>query len=216
MCTTEENRQSGEVPGEILHPGCRQLFRHWEQMRGEAASAPREALNLRAIRHIVPWLAILEREADRQVYRWRLAGTGVCHLWGQNLTGRVVLEDFAEFERATCLRLFDTVIGAQQPCIARIRATSGHGDDVGLELLALPVLGRNGGPVHILAGIMPFREPEWLGAKPLAAFELSAARVIWTEPLPHDHAIARLRHHRGGPRRMQRNFLTVISGGREK
>lgn len=198
------------VPDEVLHPGSRQLFCHWERIRGEASAPLRSRIDLREIVRIAPWLAIIERAPGRQCFSWRLAGTGICRLWGRELTGRNALEGWHRFDHATLAKALEGVITTLQPFVARFSAQSEDGETVGIELLALPAYPDGRREPHILASFLPFREPQWSGERRLAGFELSSLRVIWTEPLPGEEARALL------PAGRPNGFLRVINGGLAK
>jgi hypothetical protein len=184
-----ETKASGETAGgpaprEILHPLSRALFRYWEKVRGERSAPDRRDIDLKEIREIVRWLCILEREPVRQCYRWRLAGTGICRIFGRELTGDSVFRQWDRFEQQMLSGMLDQVIGTLQPSVSRIRAVTLSGEQLGLELIALPMLPERGMVPHIFGALIPFREPDWLGADPLTSFSLSAVKVIWTEPIP--------------------------------
>jgi hypothetical protein len=184
-----ETKTSADAPGapaprDILHPSSRALFRYWEKARGERSAPDRRDIDLKQIRDVVRWLCILEREPVRQSYRWRLAGTGVCRIFGRELTGDSVFRNWDRFEQQMLSGLLDQVLGTLQPSVSRIRAVTQSGEQLGLELTALPMLPERGFVPHIFGALVPFREPDWLGADPLVSFSLSAVKVIWTEPVP--------------------------------
>ena len=207
MASTNDTRPDIIVPAEVMHPGSRQLFCYWERLRGEASAAPRSAIDLKDITRIVSWLALLEPAPGNRSYLWRLAGTGICRLWGRELTGREVLENWRPKDRECLMQALNGVVTAHQPFVARFGARSLDGDEVGIEVLALPVLKEGRREPQVLACLMPFREPPWSGESPLISFALSSLRVIWTEPLPGDETRMLL------PEGRPRGFLRVINGG---
>ena len=115
METYNQDENAIKIPGDIMHPKCRILFRFWEASRGEKAAADKQTLKLGKIAKILPNVAILERQATRQVYNWRLAGSGICELWGRELTGTQMLDDWPEFEKQTMASGFDMVVAMLQP-----------------------------------------------------------------------------------------------------
>ncbi|MET0482482.1 MAG: PAS domain-containing protein [Aestuariivirgaceae bacterium] len=169
---------------DLLHPGSRALFRHWETIRGERSVPSRSDLDLRKITEIVPWLFILERNPVRQAYRWRLAGTGIGLLWGRELTGGGFLDEWRPHERAGFGAILDRVVAALQPCIAHAHAMSIDGDWVKLELLGVPIRTTAGNQVQILGAVLPLENPRWLGHASLDSLSLQSAKLIWTEPIP--------------------------------
>ena len=80
---------------------------------------------------------------------------------------------------------------------------------VGAELLGLPLLARNGMRFHIFGGIFPLFDISQLGYGTITYMELSAARSIWTEPLPGDKLVASLNNPTLAPA-----GLRLIKGGR--
>jgi hypothetical protein len=169
---------------DLLHPGSRALFRHWESIRGERSIPSRRDLDLRKITDIVPWLFILERSPVRQAYRWRLAGTGIGLLWGRELTGGEFLVEWREHERSGFGASLDRVVAALQPCVARAHAMSIDGDWVKLEMLGVPIRSTANNQVQILGAILPLENPGWLGHVPLDSLSLQSSKLIWTEPIP--------------------------------
>lgn len=171
------------TPEEILHPGSRALFRYWEAVRGEMSAPPRDWLDLQKIRSLVPFLFMIERTPTRG-FAWRLAGTKVCELWGMELTGMPAMAQGERFERETVSRLLDGVIDDHQPFVLRFRLSSAMGMTVAAEFVGLPLRARNNATTYVFGVIMPFREANWPRHDKVTTFELSAARTIWTEPVP--------------------------------
>ncbi|WP_162914260.1 PAS domain-containing protein [Taklimakanibacter lacteus] len=194
------------TPEEILHPGSRALFRYWEAVRGEMSAPPRDWLDLQKIRMLVPYLFMIERRPD-QAYAWRLAGTRVCGLWGKELTGRPAFAEGDRFERQSISRLLDGVVDAHQPFVLRFRLNSESGLGVAAELVATPLRARQGHTTFAFGVIMPFREVTWSQNDPVTTFELSAARTIWTEPVPGADRYASARSN-------SQQAFQVINGGR--
>ncbi len=204
------------TPEEILHPVSRTLFRHWAEIRKDRALPTRGDINLRQIRQIMPWLAIVERCGKQQGYHWRLAGTGICRLWGHELTGMDMTRHWRGFDRQTLLFLLDGVVGGFQPSVARFKATTDNADHIGIELLTLPVRSPNCELPQILATAAPFREPDWLGEATLVGFELSSVKALWPGAAAPNPPTERQALPIVNPQRdAKRAFLKVIPGGVE-
>ena len=58
------------------------------------------------------------------------------------------------------------------------------GMSVAAEFVGLPLRARNGEGTYVFGVIMPFREVSRPRRDEVTGFELSAARTIWTEPVP--------------------------------
>lgn len=189
---------------EILHPGSRALFRYWEAIRGEMSAPPRDGLDLKKIRSLVPFLFIIERKPGRN-YTWRLAGTRVCEFWGMELTGKPAFLQGERFERETVSRLLDGVIDRHQPFVLRFRLNSARSMSAAAELVGLPLRARHGEATYVLGTIMPFRQVTRARHDRITTFELSAARTIWTEPVPGRGA---------APAKTSPQAFQVVNGGR--
>lgn len=175
-------------PGDVLHPGSRTIFRHWEAIRGEAPAPDRDDLDLRQLGQFVSWLFIIERSPRTGAYSWRLAGSKVCELWRRELTGSDVLVGRDRFEVESVRRLFDGVCQNLQPCALRLRLTTSLGQAIDTEMIALPLRARDCRSTHIFGGVMPFGEVNALGHERIVSVELASGRTIWTEPIPGAHA----------------------------
>ena len=186
MANLIEVAPQNRTPDEILHPDSRALFRYWETIRGERSAPLRGDIDLKQIKQLLPWLAILERHPLKPEYTWRLAGTGVCKIWNKELTAQMFLADADAFERDAVCRLMDNVIASHQPCVARYRAVYHDHELLGVEMLALPVTAANDRSTQIIAAVVPFRSPYWLGESELNRLELSSVKMIWTEHSEQD------------------------------
>ncbi len=202
------------VPDDIMHPSSRILFRFWESARGEMAAAKKQDLDLKKIAKILPNLCILERDLDKPAYKWRLAGTRICQIWGKELTGANVLEGWPEFEKQTMASGFDMVVAGLQPCVARFRAVNNRGSEVGIEFIAFPIQDSHSGAIQILGAVVPFRTPDWLGTQSLVGFELSSMRKIWTDSIPGKGLEAN-QNPAFSTRNKPLPFLKVIEGGKK-
>ena len=165
----------------ILHPGSRNLFRQWEMLRAERACPTREDFEFAQLKGILPDMVVVDRDFLRNSFKFRLAGTRVCTLFNQNLTGGNVLAGWDSFEADVISRHLLTVINQQQPAVVRMRLTTDRGQVIAAELVALPVQMRNSHRIQIIGGLFPFRAAQSLGHAGITARELVSARVIWTE-----------------------------------
>ena len=197
------------IPADIMHPSSRILFRFWEAARGEMPAARKQDLDLKKIAGILPNICILERDLNKPSYKWRLAGTGICQIWGKEITGHDVLEGWGDFERQTMASGFDMVIATLQPYVARFRAVNDLGSEIGIEFIAFPIQDSNCGAIQILGAVVPFRSPDWLGTQNLMGFQLSAMRKIWTESGDQKNTGIDFGGGRKNP-----PFLKVIEGGK--
>ncbi len=180
--------------------------RYWERLRGERCAPGACDLDGQAILGVQPWLGVLDQD-DASAYRWRVAGTGIARLWAGDVTGTSLTAGWPDFDRQVIQSALDGAIGRRRAFVARLQAASSRGEEVGIELLCLPVEASDGAPRQVLCGLFPFRTPDWLGKRPLAQFELTSLRPIHTEPVSGRPVVS-------APAAVRTSVaLTVIRGG---
>ena len=168
------------TPEEMLHPGSRALFRYWQTLRGKMSAPPRDWLDLKKIRTLVPFMFIIERRLGK-AYVWRLAGTQICDLWGTALTGKSALTHGERSDRETIARLLGCAIDAHHPFVLRFLLNSALGKNVAEELIGLPLRGRDVAGTHVFGVVMPFRQLRLPRHGQVTGFELTAAHTIRVE-----------------------------------
>jgi hypothetical protein len=82
---------------------------------------------------------------------------------------------------------------------------------IAAEFVGLPIHAKNGSRFQIFGGIFPLRDISNLGYSAITFLELTAARSIWTEPLPGDKLIASLNNPNPD---IRPPGLRLIRGGR--
>jgi hypothetical protein len=197
-------------PQEISHSGTRNLFRYWESIRGERSAPLRSQIALQHIHQLLPWIFICEPTGESHSHRLRLAGTGICQLWGENMTGKDLFASWKTFERETMNRLLNAAICDLQPFVMRCRARTETGFSTHLEIIGLPVEADDTHANQVLGLVIPFHESNWLCTHHLVSFELVSVRIIWTEPVPAKDSVPVKPVSRGRKFR----HLHVIPGGR--
>jgi hypothetical protein len=191
---------------QILHPGSRALFRHWESIRAERACPKRDDFDLRQIVEIVPDLMIVEKNMINSGWQYRLAGTRLCELFQTEMTGKDALAGWDAFERDVVSKSLEITLTRLQPSLVRMRFITERRAIIAAEMIALPIHSSENGAVQIIGGIFPFVDRNRdLIDKPVRR-ELVSSRMIWTEHEPGDALL-----DQAG--RKASAFLRVIQGG---
>ena len=92
----DDRNQIEKAAIEILHPASRQLFRYWEGLRAERPCPTRSEIELSRLVSLLPNIAILEKPVNER-WTYRLAGTKVCDLLQQPMTGKDALAGFKRY-----------------------------------------------------------------------------------------------------------------------
>jgi hypothetical protein len=195
----------------MKHQATNELFRYWNELRGERTAPERNEIDPGAIRHVLADTFMLDIDAEQR-FPFRLAGTRVNALFDAEQKGRSFLDLWTQDERRNLAGVLMTVADDACPVVAgAVAAPHGH-DECPFEVLLLPM--RHHGKTHsrILGIIKTVRTPSWLGMLPIGALNLRSLEV----------AVAR---HHTGPQRLAaklrgaaaktegRPLLRVIEGG---
>lgn len=198
-----EVAQSG---AQLLHPGSRILFRHWESVRAERPCPNRGDMDLRAISKLMPWLAIVATDQRGTSPIFKLAGTAVCELFQSQLTGALVGQAMDRFERRVVDETLLLSLQRLQPSLIRMRFINVDGSVTTAEFLALPVFNALLGQTQLFCGIFSFAEQTNAKDNTLSRIELVATRMIWTEHVESEQLLEQLGRRNPPPFR-------VIQGG---
>ena len=72
----------------IDHPHLARLYNYWDDKRAGRAMPTRNDIDPMEIRSLLPHIALIDVEENPQRYRYRLVGTGLITVLGQELTGK--------------------------------------------------------------------------------------------------------------------------------
>lgn len=186
----------------------RDLYGYWDHLRGQRPAPERVDIDPAAIRRVLGDTFIVEIEKSHS-FPFRLAGTRMCALLGQELRGVSLLERWAD--RAA---LEDLVMTVSSDMTARVLTVTGstlQGHELDLELLLLPLHHRGKANARILGSLTPSETPYWIGLHPIARFDIMSVEKIRQEETPPQRP-ARPSALPAGARRF--GHLTVVEGGK--
>jgi hypothetical protein len=153
----------------------RALFAYWDEKRGERIAPARSDIDPCAIRQILGDTFILVCDRDND-HPFRLAGTGVCAIFGRELRGEPFVTVFAPADRADVGELVGIVANEARGVIAGALARAGDERSAELELLLLPLLHHD--QTRLLGALAPIKAPFWLGRHPAASLLLGTRRHL--------------------------------------
>lgn len=203
----------------MKHQATNELFRYWNELRGERTAPERNEIDPGAIRHVLADTFMLDIDSEQR-FPFRLAGTRVNALFDAEQKGRSFLDLWTQDERRNLASVLMTVADDACPVVAgAVAAPQGH-EECPFELLLLPM--RHHGKTHsrILGIIKTVKNPSWLGMLPIGALNLRSLRIVNGDELEVAEA-----RHQAGPQRLAaklrgaaaktegRPLLRVIEGG---
>lgn len=156
----------------------RLVFDYWDQLRGERAAPERGEIEPGALRHALADTFILENEPIGPVFR--LAGTRVCALLGEELRGRAFTALWQDVQTQTDMRrLAETVMDESAGAVAGLSGETSLGSPLYLELLLLPLRYRGRTHARMLGALSTAATPGWLGLDTLVSMRMISLRMLW-------------------------------------
>ncbi len=168
----------------MKHSSTRELYEYWQRLRGSRPAPDRTEIEPSDIRRVLGDTFILE-VASRTDYRFRLAGTRVCALYGRELKGRDFLSFWKGKDRDAVATLLAAVSQDAGAAVVGINARAAHDRDIACEILLLPIRQKDGGFSRILGSLAPMEDPYWIGIHPVVSQAIVSLRLIWPDERPH-------------------------------
>jgi hypothetical protein len=157
----------------MKHPSTRAFLAYWDEKRAGARAPDRSEIEPGAVRELLGDIFVLSYDAVAG-YPFRVAGTRVCALLGEDLKDRSFSAVFAADGHREIEEIITVVAEEMQPAVAGITATSQDGSPAHLELLLLPFSARAHAPISLTGLLAPFKS----GHGPLRDFKLTSWRYL--------------------------------------
>lgn len=143
----------------------REVYDYWLKLRGDRRMPTRDEFRPKGIVRRLPMMSLVELSACERRFRFRLAGTGLRNVFGEELTGRF-LSDIAFGEQLDFWReVYDGVAGSAVPAQGYTRLAWRDRPVVVQAWLRLPLAGADG-QVSAILGYDRFLPMERMAAKP--------------------------------------------------
>lgn len=168
----------------MKHPSTRELYDYWQRLRGSRPAPERTEIEPSDIRRILGDTFILE-VSGRDDYRFRLAGTRVCALYGRELKGKDFLSFWTGKDREAIATLLAAVSQDAAAAVLGMSGRSAHDRDLACEVLLLPVRAKGSGFTRIIGSLSPMTDPYWIGIHPIMSQSITSLRLIWPDERPH-------------------------------
>ncbi|KAB2939524.1 MAG: PAS domain-containing protein [Hyphomicrobium sp.] len=168
---------------DLKHKTSQILLAYWNKVRGNRTTPRRFEIEPARIASILPSTFILER-IDAEAYRFRLAGTNVCDIFGTELRGTNFLDGWSAMDRLALIRHLAAL--AKQGAVERIHmeAAPVARASTPFEVLLLPLRHTGDDIDRVLGALVPLDPPHWLGELPLTSKRIIAHELVWPGGAP--------------------------------
>jgi hypothetical protein len=160
----------------------KQLFQYWNRLRAGRPAPRRTDIEPADIKSLLADTLILERDFRSEPI-FRLAGTRICAIFGQELKGFSFPSLWAAKDRRVMARLADSAFFNKSVVVVSFEGISQSGRSNPFELLLLPLDGGRDNP-RALGAIVAEEKPYWLGADHIREGLITSLRLIDPERDP--------------------------------
>ncbi|HEV7306505.1 PAS domain-containing protein [Ensifer sp.] len=154
-----------------------ELFRYWNTIRGKRELPRRDELEPGDIRVLLPNLFILERDRAAGI-SFRLAGTQICALFGQELRGRQFGMLWLGSQAAKTQRITGLVMAHRVPVVLSANARTADHRAVEIETLLLPLASSGGESDRVLGALSPLTRPYWLHSTAVECLDATGMKIL--------------------------------------
>jgi hypothetical protein len=161
----------------MKHASSRTVFDYWNQQRGDRLVPDRADIDPAAIRHALGDVFMLAVDFVDE-YRFRLAGTRVCALFGRELKGESFNALWDGESRSSIQSLLTVAAEEELGAVTGVTGQTETGDVIELELLLLPLAHRGHARIRTLGVLAPAETPYWLGQTPVQALTVGPIRHV--------------------------------------
>ena len=154
-----------------------ELYAYWDELRGRRDVPDRGQIEPSHIRTILADLFILEKTPGADI-RFRLAGTRICALFQRELRGSAFDALWRGEQTGRVAGLAAEVMAQKIPVVLSAAALTAHGDQVGTEIVLLPLKSPDGKVDRIVGALAPLSKPHWLEATPVNYLVLGDIRAL--------------------------------------
>lgn len=167
---------------QLKHKTSETLFAYWDKVRGNRATPRRFEIDPGRIAAILPSTFILER-LDAEHFRFRLAGTKVCDMFGTELRGTNFLAGWAAADRASLVRHLAALTKQGAVETIHMEAAPVARPSTPFEMILLPLRHSGESIDRVLGAFSPLEPPQWLGELPLTCKRIISQELIWPSGL---------------------------------
>ncbi len=157
-----------------------QVTAYWRELARAADGVPERAAiePRRVVRHL-PDMFVLER-VDRASFRFRLAGTRLCALYGRELREHDFIRLWPSAQQAAIAQAMDRMLRDGEPAMIEAAGATLQGEAFGFDVALFPLKDESGEVTRVLGvlsadAVMRDRDPAILTSQRMIALEVAGS-----------------------------------------
>lgn len=167
----------------MQQPTARKLYAYWNAIRNGRMAPRRFEIEPAKISELLRETFIAEC-SGLFAFRFRLAGTHVCHQFGRELRGVDFMSLWSPEDRNTLSSTLQNIVENGAVGHGSFIAVTDSNREAVFEFMLLPLIHTGSTINRILGSITAIDPPFWLGAEPLVALELRDVGLHWPDGVP--------------------------------
>jgi hypothetical protein len=161
----------------MLNEHTQKLLSYWRRLRGDRSIPRKDEIDPRAIKDHLAFCFLLQSDgADR--FTFRLAGTGMCELFGQELKGHNFLHYWADAAKSAARTTLGRVEHLNVPTVAVCVAETADLKAVRGEMILVPFEGERGEGTLMLGHFQPLEPLARLAGKKIVRIRMTASAIL--------------------------------------
>jgi len=161
----------------MRHHGSAKLFQYWDKLRGNRTAPMRNAIEPADIRGLLPNIFILQKTQEQDIL-FRLAGTQICALLGQEFRGQAFAEiwDYQSADRINDIVHF--VLTSGKPVVVAARTLQPNRSSTDVEIMILPLASELHKVDRVIGSLFVVDQPRSLLMEPVQKLVLVGERMV--------------------------------------
>lgn len=164
------------------------LYAYWNEVRAGRLAPQRLEIEPSRIAGILSETFMLER-VDSATYRYRLAGTRLCEMFGSELRGKNFLDGWSQADLQVIGRGLATVCDHGGVAVLGLEGSSDGRHRLELEVILLPLVQVGQEISRVIGAMSAASSPHWLDNEPLRNRRLLRHEIVWPDGRPHAVAV---------------------------
>src|SRR6185436_9837763 len=161
----------------MLNAHTQKLLTYWRRLRGDRLVPHKSEIDPRAIKDHLAFAFLLQRDSDDR-FTFRLAGTGLCELFGLELKGHNFIHYWADEAKAGARTALSRVAHLGVPTIAVCVAETADLKPIRGEMILVPFEGDRGEGALMLGHFQPLEPLARLGGKKIVRIRMTANAIL--------------------------------------
>ncbi len=161
----------------MLNAHTQKLLTYWRRLRGDRLIPRKDEIDPRAIKDHLAFSFLLQRDGEDR-FTFRLAGTGLCELFGMELKGHNFIHYWADEARAAARTALGRVAHLGVPTVAVCVAETSDLKPIRGEMILVPFEGERGEGTLMLGHFQPLEPLARLGGKKIVRIRMTANAIL--------------------------------------